>query len=529
MIAKKRFLILTAAMATIVAACAAPPAPAAPAAQAPAAEAPAADATKPADPVGNIEGQAKEQAVTAIMTAMPAGAGSSAEKAIELAKKHAGTTLNVTWEAGLQPQDPLLFSGPEFERLTGVKIKIVETPFTELYSKAVADHQAGGGAYDVISYSPAWQGDLADGGVLEPLDALIDANMNKADMQDLHPAYQKFQKWKGKTYGIFDDGDVFVMYYRRDWFDDAANKEAFKAKFNRDLAAPKTWAEWDEVCSFFTEKLKANGDYGCAIQRTAGNVYMWFYDQFRSNGGKFFDGDMKAAINSDIGVKTLTDMANANKNMPPGVEKWGFVEVLQAWMDGKLGMIITWPPIGRWSEGYGLDSKQLEWVPKTKIAGKVGYSVSPGGHSELAGGFLLGVSSDSKNKEAAYAFIQWMTSKEISGQRVKIPFALRDPYLMSHFNDPEYAKLWPNAPEYLKVLQEGANTGLADLGIPGAREYEEALDRAITAAYAGTSPKEALDKAAEEWNAITERIGVDNQKTSYAEWQTQFGPNAYPK
>lgn len=525
--AKKRYsaIALAGALAMLVSACAAPPAQA-PAA--PAAEQPAAEATTSTDPVGQIEGQAQQAAVEAIMTAMPPKEGGSAARAIELAKKHAGTTLNVTYESGLQPQDPLLFSGPEFERLTGVKVNIIETPFPDLFSKAVADHQAGGGAYDVVSFSPAWTGDLADGGVLEPLDAYIEANMDTADLDDLHPTYRKFQNWKGKTYGLFDDGDVFVMYYRRDMFEDAANKEAFQAKFNRELAPPKTWAEWDEVCSFFTEQGKADGNYGCAIQRTAGNTYMWFYDQFRSNGGRFFDADMQAAINSDIGVQTLTNMVNANKNMPPGVEKWGFVEVLQAWMDGKLGMIITWPPIGRWSEGYGLDAKQLEWVPKTQIAGKVGYSVSPGGHSELAGGFNLGVSADSKNKEAAYAFIQWMTSPEISGQRVKIPFALRDPYRMSHFNDPEYAKLWPNAAEYLKVLQEGAETGVADLGIPGAREYEEALDRAITAAYAGADPKAALDTAAQEWNAITERIGVDAQKASYADWQNTFGVNAYP-
>jgi multiple sugar transport system substrate-binding protein len=142
---------------------------------------------------------------------------------------------------------------------------------------------------------------------------------------------------------------------------------------------------------------------------------------------------------------------------------------------------------------------------------------------------MLGVSADSKNKEAAYAFAQWATSPEISRQRVKIPFALRDPYRLSHFSDPDYAKLWPNASEYLKTLQEGAATGLADLGIPGAREYEEALDRAITAAYAGTDPKAALDKAAEEWNAITERIGLDKQKAAYADWQAQLGVNAYPQ
>jgi multiple sugar transport system substrate-binding protein len=37
---------------------------------------------------------------------------SAADIAVEAAKQYAGTTLNITWEAGLQALDPLNFSGP---------------------------------------------------------------------------------------------------------------------------------------------------------------------------------------------------------------------------------------------------------------------------------------------------------------------------------------------------------------------------------------------------------------------------------
>ncbi|MBI1879305.1 MAG: sugar ABC transporter substrate-binding protein [Chloroflexi bacterium] len=476
-----------------------------------------------------VEVEKEVEKIVTVEVMQEAAAGGSAARAVEAAKQYAGTTLNVTWEAGLQAQDPLLFSGPEWERLTGIKINVVEVPFPELYSKAVAEHLAGSGAYDVLNYSPAWTGDLADTGALEPLDSYIDQYMDKKDLEDINPIYRPFQSWKGQTYGLFDDGDVFVMYYRKDWFEDEQNQADFKKQFNRDLAPPKTWQEWDEVCQFFTEKLSADGSYGCGIQRAEGQAYLWFMDHFRGNGGKFFDDTMKAAINNEAGVQTLTEMVNSNKFMPPGIEKWGFVEILSAWLDGKLGMIITWPPIGRWSEGYGTQTAQLSWVPKTQVAGKVGYAIPPGGHPELAGGFNLGVSTDSKNKEAAYLFIQWLNSPEISNQRVKLPFALRDPYRLSHYEDILYQNLWPAAPDYLKVLKEGADVGVSDLGIPGAREYEEALDRAVTAAYAGTDPQEALDTAAGEWDAITDRIGADVQKAALDEWIKNLGKNAYPE
>ena len=44
----------------------------------------------------------------------------------------------------------------------------------------------------------------------------------------------------------------------------------------------------------------------------------------------------------------------------------------------------------------------------------------------------------------------------------------------------------------------------------------EALDRWIAKAIAGTmSPQEALDKAAEEWQQVTERWGLESQRRFY--------------
>ena len=112
-----------------------------------------------------------------------------------------------------------------------------------------------------------------------------------------------------------------------------------------------------------------------------------------------------------------------------------------------------------------------------------------------------------------------MNSPEISLQRVMLPYTLRDPFRKSHFDSPLYASLWPQAPEYLQTLEDGALKGQFELGIPGAREYAEAVDNACTSAFAGTSAKSALDNAAKRWMDITDRLGTDEQKKNYAVWQ----------
>jgi multiple sugar transport system substrate-binding protein len=39
-------------------------------------------------------------------------------------------------------------------------------------------------------------------------------------------------------------------------------------------------------------------------------------------------------------------------------------------------------------------------------------------------------------------------------------------------------------------------------------------------------PKAALDQCAEEWNRITEAVGLDAQRAAYDDWASK--PNAYP-
>ncbi len=112
-----------------------------------------------------------------------------------------------------------------------------------------------------------------------------------------------------------------------------------------------------------------------------------FQERFRVEGGKFFDaGSMKATVNNAIGVRVFTEMRNENRFMPPGVEKFGFVENLATFLKGESAMTISWPPYGRFAAGYLANEKALDWVPKSTIAGKVGYALAPGRPSAAGGG-----------------------------------------------------------------------------------------------------------------------------------------------
>ncbi len=320
---------------------------------------------------------------------------------------------------------------------------------------------------------------------------------------------------------------MLIIYNRKDLFADPSNRAEFRAKHGYDLAPPVTWAQFSDIGNFFTAKFGPRL-YGAGMLRRASLLQYFFQERFRNDGGRFFDlATMKTTINSPIAVNALAGMVADQKFMPPGSQDWGIPESLNGWLSGNLAMTLWWPPVGRWSEGLQAGEKAMAFVPKSQVAGKVGYALPPGGRPQLALGWSLAVSSSSKKKELAYLFIQFANSEQVSIDRVQLPYTLRDPFRSSHYSNPQYRALWPTAGEYLDTLKKAAQTGLPDLSIRNTFQYEESLARAVQRAVAGTAPKQALDDLAKEWDAITERTGVEQQREAYKLWSSNA--NAYPK
>jgi multiple sugar transport system substrate-binding protein len=462
---------------------------------------------------------ASERAEAALRAMGRASSSDPAAIAANAAKKFKGVTLNHTYESGLQALDPKNFSGPLWKKLTGISLSVIELDHASQFSKVVAAHLAHSGTYDVVDIEPAWIPSLADTGVLRP----IDDYLKKYDpagvmLKDLHPMYQPLGTWKGKRYGFFDDGDMFAVYYRTDIFNNPKLKKAYKAKYKRALRVPQTWEEYAQVAHFITDQL-APKVYGTgAFRKLNGPGNHWsFYQELFANGGALFNqSTMKATIDSPLGVKTLNQMIDQNKASIPGVTQMDAVSEWTAWCQGKLAMIFSWPPTGRISENYAQRSKAISFVPKSTIVGKVGYALIPTGHGEMASGYCKAVTADSKNPEAAYLLMQWMCSPSISLQRVMLPYALRDPYRLSHYKSPKYRALWPHAKAYLINLANAANEGVLNPIMPGTADYAVSLDRACTSAYAGTNSKSALATAAKEWDGITSKLGTSKQREAYA-------------
>lgn len=445
------------------------------------------------------------------------------------ARRFSGSTLNVAWESGFQALDPLRFGGPEWERLTGVRINVVQLGFlADQYRRITAEHQARTGALDCGGIVPSWLPDFVAGGVLEPLDPYVEHYMIAPDLADYLPIYQSLGIFDGRRYGLFDDGDVLLLYYRRDLFEDEANQREFAARHGRPLGDPRTydWRQFLDVARFFTERhsprLYGFGPF------TRDLHWGWFEALLRMNGGQFFDrATMQPGVNAEPGRRAMAGLSELMSLAPPVSGDVDQRVVISTYLTGSAAMASFWPPLGRWAEGYGLSEKPLAGMPPTQVARKTGYALLPGGYTEMAAGFLLSVFATSRQKEVAYLFIQWLTSPEISLRRVMLPYALRDPYRKSHVESLSYRALWPAAPEYLDTLGSAAtDRALLDLIIPAAQEYANVYQQAVVDVRLGTEVSKAMDRLAIAWDAITERVGRARQRAAYESYLRR--PGAMP-
>jgi ABC-type glycerol-3-phosphate transport system substrate-binding protein len=152
---------------------------------------------------------------------------------------------------------------------------------------------------------------------------------------------------------------------------------------------------------------------------------------------------------------------------------------------------------------------------KSKVAGKVGYAqLPPGPAGRTYSGlwtWALGMSKATKNKEAAWYFIQWATSPRTL-LNATLEFRNYNPSRASVMNDPRTQKVlgsWGNG-AYVKTVQENLKTArVAWVPNPERVRLGDIWARALHEIYfKRLSAEEALKRADNEINKILKDVGL---------------------
>jgi multiple sugar transport system substrate-binding protein/sorbitol/mannitol transport system substrate-binding protein len=414
----------------------------------------------------------------------PSGSGSLAGKDISTlaswgaAAKEAFGGQQITVAMAAHPStDAFRGMEREFTNLTGIKVvwDIVEE--TSLKNKQLLDVQ-GAGSYDVLMVDAFWMSEYASKNVLEPIQSYADDSAKTPpwfDYDDIMPAYRNgIAGANGTNYGIPTAGETRFIAYRTDLF----------AKYNKQ--PPKTMDEYLELARFFNGK---DGVYGVSMRAQRGIHFASGWMSLMYNfGGGFMDQQALAKGQNVITVTTPQTVASLQfyvdllKNAPPDVGTYTHEEALGAFLSGKTAM---------WLDATAL-AQQITNPSTSTVADKVAFvptPTGPGGDGAALAGWNLCISQKSSRKDAAWAFISFMASKQKSVDYVKAGgVATRD----SVFANSDLAALNPSYPAQ-KAALVSAN-GLVQKGlswIPQSDQINQILDIAGaygSAALAGTTP-----------------------------------------
>ena len=135
----------------------------------------------------------------------------------------------------------------------------------------------------------------------------------------------------------------------------------------------------------------------------------------------------------------------------------------------------------------------------------------------------INAAADAKKKDAAYAFLAYMSAPAQSSEDVTLGKTGFNPYRTSHFEDraPWTAVGMSQAAQdqYLGAIKsslENPNMVL-DMRIPKTKEYEQdVLDTAVSQYIAGElTVEETMQQITDGWNQITDQVGRDAQLKAY--------------
>jgi len=331
-----------------------------------------------------------------------------------------------------------------------------------------------------------------------------------------------------KIVAIPADGDIIVLYLRKDLMDDAGHKDAFKKKYGRELNIPQTWEEYQTLVEFFHNHR--DGFYGSCEQRDPLTGWMFWMPRYvcQANPNQYlFDENMHPLIDSPAGiVATESYLATIPFSPPDVLEKGNDYNYTMPFFkrgDG-FSCIITLAA----AKIFNLESSEIKgkFICVSVPGAKVGNTIIK--RPSFIYGNNLVIANTSKHKELAFLFAMWLSDPDISCRSILVTNGIADPYRMNHLTDEHLRSIYTK--QALDNLAQQIPIVIpAGTGLPGDTEYIRALDENLLLAARGNlTAKEAMEQTASEWEIITEKYGRDKQIQYWRSFIKKFPQKSLP-
>ncbi len=439
------------------------------------------------------------------------------------AEPYQGVTIRGVSESTPASKAVADIAAKEFEEVTGIKVEFEPTSWSEMYTKAINDIQAGSGIYDFIYLEQdIVYTYLAQDWLINQTKLMADNPdlvFPELDIDDFTTFIDYFKDANGDLYGIPFEAFLKTYVYRKDLFEDAEVQAAFKEKYGWDLAPPKDFVQYGQIAEFFTEWGKDKEIYGHTAQAKthpclayeieesiwpAWGVWNWGINMENwkatsANGG---------TLDSDRAKEALAWYVDMLQYAPPGVKTYTWDETAAAIASGKVAQGLI----------YG---ENTAWIAtntdRSKVTGKIGVALPPTyegvmddvkagkGYIGYYDGGAFGIPVSSKNPNAAMLFLQFVARKEWAPE-----FAVLAARIVrkSTFDSEKIKEMDPKVDGYYTLLKDYGYLFAGAPAFPMHPVLNEVQMKWIVKAVAGeASAEEAVNEMAKEIDATLADLG----------------------
>lgn len=381
---------------------------------------------------------------TAVFVALGMALGAQVQAQEFNWRKHQGKT--VTFLVNANPiGNALVKFKPEFEKLTGMTVKVDVYQEQQMRQRLVTVMNARSDEVDLFMSLPSREGQqFAKAGWYAELNDFVKGAVAKDyDFKDLSAGMVADATYDGKIMGLPLNVEGPVVYYRKDLLQKCG------------VPVPRTLAELEAGAA----RLKAcDANITPFVSRGLKPAAPFTFSVFLNNHGGTYMKDRKSQLCSPAGQAALGQYSRLLKDFgPPGVVNYSFPQISSLYREGRA--VIAF-------ESTNELRNVMDGGARLNDTGIMPLPAGPGGSKPTVIGWTLSVSAHSKNKEAAWYFLQWATSRAVQEKMALEGIA---PPRASVAGDPDFRKWVEEVPvrkEWIAALNVLSQTGISQVGYP---------------------------------------------------------------
>ncbi|TNC21655.1 ABC transporter substrate-binding protein [Amycolatopsis alkalitolerans] len=403
-----------------------------------------------------------------------------------------GRTLVIAIVSNPQMNDAIALSSQFEATHPGIKLKFVSLPENQARAKITSSVATQGGEFDVVMISnyetPQW----AANGWLENLQPYVDGTPGY-DPNDFIPSIRDSLSYQGSMYAVPFYGESSFLAYRKDLF----------AKAGLTMPAHPTWQQIADLAAKLDDK-KAGVSGICLRGKPGWGENLAPFDTVANTfGARWFDQNWNAQLTSPQFKAAANFYVNlVRQHGEVGASSAGFSECGTRYAQGQAAM---------WYDATVMAGTN-EDPSSSKVVGKSGYVAAPVEQTKDSGWLYtwsLAIPKVAKDKQASWAFLDWMTNKQFvqtvgkaDGWNAVPPGCRLSTYQIPAYRQAASAYAQQTLDSINAAQPQNVHTqpvpypGIQFVGIPEFQDLGTRVSQELSAAIAGQiTVDEALDQS----------------------------------